>query len=284
MKNKIRVLIVLALLVALSSVFCIDSFALSADSGIEYTVSQDGSYIIVTGCSESFPSIKIESEIDGLPVKEIAPSAFQNNYSLYKIVIPDSVSVIGEAAFRNCQSLVSVTVSRSVSKIPTDCFRDCFVLKKITLHDGVSSIGDFAFEGCKKLGKLKIPSSVAEIGHDAFMSCESIRLDVSENEYARAYAEANNVNLGFEGSDLYIWTVILIVVAIAGALSVAITVLMRRHIKKHPSHNPEIYIVKGAGAVSGFFGRIFSAIKKFFELLLCKIISFFEKIKKRFKR
>ena len=76
-------------------------------------------YVIVTGTTEEFPSIKIEAAIGGLPVKEIAPSAFQNNYSLYSIEIPDSVTVIGEAAFRNCRSLVSVRLPAGLTELPT---------------------------------------------------------------------------------------------------------------------------------------------------------------------
>ena len=53
------------------------------------------------------------------------------------IVIPDSVTNIGDWAFSNCTSL-----------------------KSITIPDGVTSIGDSAFEGCTDLISITIPDSV----------------------------------------------------------------------------------------------------------------------------
>lgn len=206
--KKVGFLTVIIAVLTVLTVFAVSVNAASADSGIEYRVSDDGTYIIVTGTTEDFPAIKIESEIGGLPVKEIAPSAFQNNYSLYSIDIPDSVEKIGEAAFRNCRSLVSVRLPSGLKELQMDTFRDCFVLDGIALPETLTGIGDFCFQGCRKLGKLAVPASVTSIGYDAFMECESIQLDVKNNPYAADYAARNSINTEFKGTGTYFFLMI----------------------------------------------------------------------------
>lgn len=230
--KKIRFLAVILILLTVFAVCTFSVNAASADSGIEYRKSDDGTYIIVTGTTEDFPSIKIESVIEGLPVKEIAPSAFQNNYSLYSIEIPDSVETIGEAAFRNCRSLVSVKLPSGLKELQMDTFRDCFVLDGIVLPETLESIGDFCFQGCKKLGKLTVPASVKAIGYDAFMECESIHLDVKDNAYAADYAAKNNINTDFKGTGAYFFLMMGAATAALFAVVLGISFAVKKAIRK----------------------------------------------------
>ncbi len=259
--KKIRFLAVIIIMLTVLSACVLSVNAASADSGIEYRISDDGTYVIVTGTTEQFPSIKIEAEIGGLPVKEIAPSAFQNNYSLYSIEIPDSVTVIGEAAFRNCRSLISVKLPSTLKELPMDTFRDCFVLDGVVLPETLEAIDDFCFQGCRKLGKLTVPASVKTIGHDVFMECESILLDVKNNPYAAEYAEKNNVNTDFKGTGSYFFLMMLFGTAVLFAVVLLISVLLKKHFKKNPAHNLAIYIKKGFSAVKNGIGKIFKRNK-----------------------
>lgn len=233
-KNLQRLKSISIFLMLLSLLFCVFSFpgyAAPAQSGVEYRISDDGTYIIIIGTAADFPVVNIESEIDGLPVKEIAQSAFQNNTTLYSVTIPDSVEVIGEAAFRNCTNLVSVTLPASLKELPFECFRDCHILSNITLPETLTRIDDQCFYNCTKIGDLKIPASVTEIGHDAFINCESIRLDTSENAYAADYAERYNVNTEFEGTSLYFALMMLLGTAVLLAIVLPIIFIIRRCLK-----------------------------------------------------
>ncbi len=232
----------------------------TGDSGVSYKVSDDGTYLIITGYDEQFPAVNIESEIDGLPVKEIAESAFQNCSVIYSITIPDSVEKIGEKAFRDCANLVSVKLPSGLKELPFEAFRDCRLLSSITLPETLEKINDFCFQGCSSLRKLKIPSSVNSIGHDVFMYCESIHLDVSENRLAADYAEKYSVNTDFKGTTLYFALMMLLGSAVAIVIGVLLITLLKRYFAKHPTHNPFIYI-----------GRAFGVIKKYLMLLIEKL-------------
>jgi len=118
------------------------------------------------------------------------------NTSVTSVVIPNSVTSVGNNAFYNFSSLTSITIGTSVTSIGSGAFTGCTSLTSITLVDGlpvigsgwfagisvtsiiipnsVTSIGDGAFSGCTGLTSITIPSSVTSIGSSAFTGCTGL--------------------------------------------------------------------------------------------------------------
>ena len=63
------------------------------------------------------------------------------------IVIPDSVTNIGEGAFGDCSSLTNIVISDSVTDIGELAFIMCSSLTNIVIPDSVTDIGEGAFLG-----------------------------------------------------------------------------------------------------------------------------------------
>ena len=63
------------------------------------------------------------------------------------VVIPDTITCIGDYAFRDCSSLTSITIPNSVTSIGISAFNGCSSLNSITIPNSVINIGRFAFEG-----------------------------------------------------------------------------------------------------------------------------------------
>ena len=81
----------------------------TASKGLEYTLSDDGTYYIVSGigtCTDS--EVIIPAVYEGLPVTAIGESAFTGNYTMTTIAIPASLTTIGDYAFDSCDSLTTV--------------------------------------------------------------------------------------------------------------------------------------------------------------------------------
>lgn len=93
--------------------------------GLEYTLSENGTYYIVTGTGIlDDPDVVIPSEHEGLPVTEIAERAFENS-AVTSLVIPESVTHIGNLAFNGCASLKSITLPKTLSVIGWSIFTGC---------------------------------------------------------------------------------------------------------------------------------------------------------------
>ena len=145
----------------------------------------DGTYSIRKGtkiiCDEAFRWSKIigcrslTSLVIPDSVTNIGDYAFAFCRSLTDIVIPDSVTSIGNWAFWNCRSLTDIVIPDSVTSIGDNAFHFCSSLSNIAISDSVTSIGNNAFSDCRSLTDIVIPDSVTNIGDAAFCGCKSLR-------------------------------------------------------------------------------------------------------------
>ena len=153
-------------------------------------------------------NIVIPSSYEGKPVTVVRSIRGVDN--VVSVVIPDSVTTIGERAFRGCSALTSIKISNSVKSIALYAFDGCEQLTNIyitdlaawlnisgleylmamgeTLHnlylnnelltevvipDSVTEICDYAF-AVSSIKSVIIPNSVTTIGMGAFVFCSSL--------------------------------------------------------------------------------------------------------------
>ena len=114
------------------------------DDYFDYYPLDDGTLGIRMGKTEFLSEIVIPAKHNGRTVSTILPNAFRDASKMKTIVIPDSVTSIGNLAFYGCSGLTSVTVGNSVTSIGDYAFYDCSALTSITLPDSVTSIGNSA--------------------------------------------------------------------------------------------------------------------------------------------
>ena len=73
---------------------------------------------------------------------------------LTKIVIPESVQIIGLCAFQDCKTLCEVIMDFGVIEICQSAFSNCKNLKHIVIPDSLMKVADWAFVGCKSLSSF----------------------------------------------------------------------------------------------------------------------------------
>ncbi len=111
----------------------------------------------------SYISSQIESFTFGDGVKVVPDGLCEGMFKVASIVLPKSVTSIGESAFCQCRGLTSIEIPNSVT-----------------------SIGDKAFYQCSNLTSIKIPNSVTNIGEYAFIGCSSLPV-IDNIRYADSY-------------------------------------------------------------------------------------------------
>lgn len=93
---------------------------------------------------------------------------------LTNVTFFEGVISIGNVAFGTC-SLTSVIIPNSVTSIGDSAFRECKNLTSVIIPDGVTSINYGAFSYCENLASVTIPASVTSIGKNVFNGCSSLK-------------------------------------------------------------------------------------------------------------
>jgi hypothetical protein len=123
----------------------------------QFTFRTNNGAITITGYYGPHGDVSIPAAINGLPVNSIADYTFQNLTTLTNVVIPDSVTSIGNWAFSS-SGLSSVTIPNTVTNIGYDAFLACTRLTSVTIGTNVTSIAYAAFYDCARLTSSALTS------------------------------------------------------------------------------------------------------------------------------
>lgn len=164
-----------------------DDISAEGDEYLKYTLtySVNNDEAIVTGYTGfANGDLIIPSILGGYPVTRIGMSAFNRtdctNFT-GRLIIGDSVKIIGDSAFSGCDNLTgSLTIPDSVTEIGDYAFHNCPGFDgTLTIGNNVTSIGNSAFYGCSGFtGDLTIPDSVTSIEFYAFAGCSGFSGDL----------------------------------------------------------------------------------------------------------
>lgn len=155
--------------------------------------------------------VVIPETYNNKPVIGIAAEAFKDNTKITNVIIPDSVTSLGERAFSGCASLTQISFGRGLKSIGLGAFSKCEKLKSVKISDinkwsetifadvsanplyfasnlylnnilvknitldSATVVENYAFYSLKSLESVNIGNSVASIGDEAFFGAENLK-------------------------------------------------------------------------------------------------------------
>lgn len=165
-------------------------------------------------------------------VNELYFLAFENDAdSLESVVIPQTITIIGDATFEGCKKLKSIIIPKSVTIVVGDAFNGCDSLTSIVVEDGnpvydsrndcnaiietatnklifgcnstiipndIRRIDSYAFSKRIGIEEIVIPTSVEIINVSAFYGCtnlETVRYTGTESQWNNIRIESDNAAL-----------------------------------------------------------------------------------------
>jgi hypothetical protein len=143
-------------------------FNATADLELIIDVGDNNSFPMNTHDTTWFPKSIFQGSIIGHCLTTVGNNVFKNSKLEY-LMLPDSVTTIGDGFLYECTGLTSVTIPDSVTSIGNKFLSWCINLTSVTIPDSVTTIGDNFLSECTRLTSVTIPDSVTSIS-DGFLS------------------------------------------------------------------------------------------------------------------
>lgn len=173
--------------------------AIAGTNGLEYTLSEDQTYYIISGYNGTSRKVVCGDYYKGLPIKEIGDNAFRGT-SVETVNVTDGIEKIGEYAFFSCKQLSTVNFGNTVVEIGDYAFSACSLLTNVILPEGFKKLCDHSFFRSINLISVSIPESISYIGCGAFEGCTNLQYSLYDN--AQYLGNTNNKYVALINYDL----------------------------------------------------------------------------------
>lgn len=140
----------------------------------DYSFYKQGGEYILYRYNGSDKELTLPGLIDGGHTYKIGREVFRYR-DITIVVIPESVTAIGNSAFYSCSNLTSVVIPESVTVIGDRAFYNCSNLTSVVIGENVSTIGANAFDACSKLTSVEFKNPECWKRNGTIVSADDLR-------------------------------------------------------------------------------------------------------------
>ena len=162
--------------------------------GLEYSLTEDGTYMLVGMGACTDTNIIIPSTYNSLPVTHVSSQAFEDCANLESLFIPEFVVSIDAYGFEECTALKKIDVDANnttytsvdgnlYKKEPMslEFYAPGKTETEFTVPNGVVAIGSSAFSASNSLNKIILPDTITSVIRYSFNGCDGLQYNVYQN-------------------------------------------------------------------------------------------------------
>ena len=147
---------------------------LSGDIVIPKSISYDGNnYVVIRATNGAFQNTDITSIILPNSITSLGNSCFKYCHNLTSVKLPDNITVLGDEAFCTCDKLSSVKLPTTLTSLGKWCFQHCGITT-LTLPNSITTIGQGCFYSCSNLETVTLPQNITNLPDFAFNDCKKL--------------------------------------------------------------------------------------------------------------
>lgn len=159
----------------------------------DFAYTAENGEVTITDYTGTREHVLIPSEIGGFPVTALADKAFYEKH-VTTVVVPDSVTEIGDLCFSGDNYLVSLTLPDGLAELSYGALESCYSLMDFELPKGLKTIGAGALQSIFYLTHLTIPAGVTDIEQMNFLMMHGLEeVSVAEGSTSFTYDAENGL-------------------------------------------------------------------------------------------
>lgn len=159
----------------------------------DFAYTTENGEVTITDYTGTREHVLIPSEIGGFPVTALADKAFYEKH-VTTVVVPDSVTEIGDLCFSGDNYLVSLTLPDGLAELSYGALESCYSLLDFDLPKGLKTIGEGALQSIFYLTHLTIPAGVTDIEQMNFLMMHGLEeVSVAEGSTSFTYDAENGL-------------------------------------------------------------------------------------------
>lgn len=159
----------------------------------DFAYTTENGEVTITDYTGTREHVLIPSEIDGFPVTALADKAFYEKH-VTTVVVPDSVTEIGDLCFSGDNYLLSLTLPDGLAELSYGALESCYSLMDFELPKGLKTIGAGALQAIFYLTHLTIPAGVTDIEQMNFLMMHGLEeVSVAEGSTSFTYDAENGL-------------------------------------------------------------------------------------------
>lgn len=182
-----KILLLLALCTSLTAWAQDEYFYAECPTGqiLQYLINADGNTVTLVDADNPVGAVEIPGIVSNgsntYTVTRI-DYAFYGDSNMTSVIIPSTVTEIGDHSFAFCSGLTSIDIPDSVTFIDSFAFRECTGLETLTLGQSVEGIAQTAFYNCTGLTTINFnATNCTSIGNDDFAYSNIETLNIGNN-------------------------------------------------------------------------------------------------------